>query len=277
LIATPATRWKGRVRLFGALAVFTAVSLVPVVWAFLTSIKQPVDAFAVPPKLVFTPTLEFHYRVWFEEGFFGYLVNSAVISVGVVCTSVPIGTMAAYALSRIRTRRSRSILAGLLVVRMMPPILLAVPFFVLARTLGLHDTYLAMVLALVALNQPFTIWLMRSLFVEVPPELDEAARIDGCSHWQAFTRVVLPVVRPGLVVTALFSLLLAYNEFLFPLVLSGKRTRPLPVAIAAYGAEDIGYWSLSAAGAIGIMLPIVLFMTLTQRHMVRGLTSGAVK
>jgi len=249
----------------------------PVVWGLLTSIKNPVDAFAVPPRLLFRPTLVFHYRVWFEEGFGRFLLNSAVIALGTACISVPLGTLAAYALARLRAPWTRSVLLGLLLVRMFPHILLAIPFFVLAKALNLYDTYLAMVLAMVAINQPFTIWLMRSFFIDVPTELDEAARIDGAREWEVLLRVVLPVVRPGLVVTTLFSLLLAYNEFLFALILTGTRTKPLPVAIASYGAEDINYWSISAAGAIGITLPIVLFMALSQRHMVRGLTSGAVK
>jgi len=160
---------------------------------------------------------------------------------------------------------------------MFPHMLLALPFFVVARFFQLFDTYLIMVLALVAINQPFTIWLMRSFLLDVPVELDEAARIDGCSLWQTFVKVIVPTVRPGIVVTSLFSLLLAYNEFLFALVLTGTRTKTLPVAIAEYGGEDISYWSLSAAGAVGIMLPILLFMIFAQRHLIRGLTFGAVK
>jgi multiple sugar transport system permease protein len=111
----------------------------------------------------------------------------------------------------------------------------------------------------------------------VPVELDEAAMIDGCNRWQAFWHVVLPTVRPGLAVTSLFSMLLAYNEFLFALILTGSRTKTLPVAIAEYGGEDINYWSISAAGAIGIMLPPVIFTILVQRHLIRGLTFGAVR
>jgi multiple sugar transport system permease protein len=263
--------------LFVALCAFTVVNLTPIIWAFLTSIKLPVDAFAVPPKLIFTPTFEFHYQVWVEKEFWRFLINSVVIAVATVLISVPIGTMAAFALSRMRGLGSRGVLFGLLAMRMFPHILLAIPFFVLAQMLSLIDSYVAMVLALVAINQPFTIWLMRSFFMEVPLELDEAACIDGCNVWQTFVRVALPVVRPGLWVTSLFSLLLAYNEFLFALVLTGPGTKTLPVAIAEYGAEDLNYWSLSAAAAIGIMLPIVAFMMLLQRHLVRGIAFGAVK
>lgn len=263
--------------LFLALCLFTALMLTPVIWAFMTSIKQPVDAFAIPPKLVFAPTFEFHRQVWVEKGFAGFLVNSLVIAASTVLISVSIGTMAAYGLSRMRGRAAKGILFGLLSLRMFPHMLLAIPFFLLAKFLNLIDTYPAMVLALVAINQPFTIWLMHSFFVDVPAEIDEAAAIDGANEWQTFFRVVLPIVRPGLWVTALFSLLLAYNEFLFALVLTGPNTKTLPVAIAEYGGEDLNYWSLSAAAAIGIMIPIMVFMALMQRHLVRGLALGAVK
>jgi multiple sugar transport system permease protein len=263
--------------LFLLLAGFTAFNLMPIIWGFMTSIKQPVDAFSVPPRFVFAPTLAFHWQVWVEKGFWRFLINSAVISLGTVLASVSIGTMAAYGLSRLSNATSRGVLFGLLAMRMFPHILLAIPFFVLARMLGLINTYPAMILALVAINQPFTIWLMRGFFVDVPVELYEAAEIDGCGAWQVFSRVALPIVRPGLWVTALFSLLLAYNEFLFALVLTGPDTKTLPVAIAEYGGEDINYWSLSAAAAVGIMLPIVVFMMALQRHLVRGLAMGAVK
>jgi multiple sugar transport system permease protein len=267
------TRWL----IFATLCVFTAINLTPILWAVLTSIKLPVDAFSIPPKLIFTPTFAFHEQVWVEKAFWVYLIHTLVISISTVCISVSIGTMAAYGISRLRSRNSRGLLFGLLAMRMFPQILLAIPFFMLARFTGLIDTYPAIILAMIALNQPFTIWLMRSFFVDVPDELYESAAIDGCSVWQVFWRVALPVVLPGIWVTALFSLLLAYNEFLFALVLTGPHTKTLPVAIAEYGGEDINYWSLSAAAAVGIMLPIVAFMMALQRHLARGLAFGAIK
>ena len=256
---------------------FTVLNLVPVIWGFLISIKQPADAFAIPPRLIFEPTFEFHYQIWIERGFLRFLLNSTIIAAATVLISVPLGTLAAYGLARTRTRHADKLLFGLLAIRMFPQILLAIPFFVMARWLGMIDTYPMMVMAMVAMNQPFTIWLMRSFFVDVPVELDEAAMIDGCNRWQAFWMIILPAVRPGLAVTSLFSMLLAYNEFLFALILTGSRTKTLPVAIAEYGGEDINYWSISAAGAIGIMLPAVIFTILVQKHLIRGLTFGAVK
>ncbi len=263
--------------LFLALTAFTVLNLTPLVWALLTSLKYPADAFAIPPVLLFEPTLQFHREVWTERGFIGFLINSAIISLGTVCISVPIGTLAAYALSRMPARRTGPILFGLFAVRMFPHMLLAIPFFVMGSWLRMIDTYPLLILALVAINQPFTIWLMHSFFLDIARELDESAAIDGASHWQTFRLIILPLVRPGVVVAALFSLLLSYNEFLFALVMTGTRTKTLPVAIAEYGGEDIADWSLSAAGAIGIMAPIVIVMVLVQRHLVRGLTMGAVK
>lgn len=263
--------------LFVGLALFTALNLVPLLWAVQISVKHPSDAFAIPPILVFEPTLDYHREIWLERGFLGYLANSAIVSAGTVLISVPIGTLAAYALSRIPARRSGPVLFGLFAIRMFPHMLLAIPFFVMGSWLGMIDTYPLLILAIVAVNQPFTIWLMHSFFLDVPRDLDEAAAIDGCTNWQTFRMVILPLVRPGLAVAALFSLLLSYNEFLFALVMTGVDTKTLPVAIAEYGGEDIADWSLSAAGAIGIMLPIVLVMLALQRHLVRGLTAGAVK
>jgi multiple sugar transport system permease protein len=259
------------------LVAFTLVNLVPILWGLMISLKQPADAFSIPPKLVFVPTLEFHYQVWFERGFPGYLLNSLIIATATVLISVPIGTAAAYGMARLRTAHTRTLLLGLLAIRALPQMLLVIPFFVMGRYLGMIDSYPIMILAMVATNQPFTIWLMRSFFLDVPVDLDEAAMIDGCNRWQAFRRVVLPAARGGLAVTALFSALLAYNEFLFALVLTGSRTKTLPVAIAEYGGEDITYWSLSAAAAIAIMLPVVAFTIAVQRNLIRGLTFGAVK
>jgi multiple sugar transport system permease protein len=271
------TRVRNQTLLFGGLAIFTFLSLVPLIWAALTSVKNPADAFTIPPTIVFQPTLEYHREVWFERGFVPYLINSLIVAAGTVLISVPIGSLAAYGLSRMPQRRASPILFGLFTIRMFPHMLLAIPFFVMGSFLNMIDTYPLLILALVAINQPFTIWLMYSFFLDIPRDLDEAAAIDGCNLWQTFRIVILPLVRPGLTVAALFSLLLSYNEFLFALVLTGIKTKTLPVAIASFGGEDVSDWSISAAGAIGIMLPIVVIMLFVQRHLVRGLTIGAVK
>jgi multiple sugar transport system permease protein len=263
--------------LFVGLCIFTLINLIPLLWAVLTSFKHPADAFTIPPTIFFEPTLEYHREVWFENDFLRYLTNSLVVSAGTVLISVPCGTLAAYALSRIPRRNSGPILSVLFTIRMFPHMLLAIPFFVMGTFLNMIDTYPILILALVAINQPFTIWLMHGFFLDIPRDLDEAAAIDGCTSWQAFRIVILPLARPGMTVAALFSLLMSYNEFLFALVLTGVETKTPPVAIASFGGEDISLWSISAAGAVGIMLPIVIIMLLMQRNLVRGLTAGAVK
>ena len=275
------THVRGRRRnehlLFVALCIFTFFNLIPLLWAVLTSFKFPADAFSIPPTIIFEPTLEFHWQVWFENDFLRYLVNSLIVSAGTVLISVPCGSLAAYALSRIPRRSAGPILNVLFTIRMFPHMLLAIPFFVMGTFLNMIDTYPILILALVAINQPFTIWLMYGFFLDIPRDLDEAAAIDGCNSWQAFRIVILPLARPGMTVAALFSLLMSYNEFLFALVLTGVDTKTLPVAIASFGGEDISLWSVSAAGAVGIMLPIVIIMLLLQRNLVRGLTAGAAK
>ncbi|WP_422074282.1 carbohydrate ABC transporter permease [Tranquillimonas rosea] len=273
----PNRRSRDTYIIFVALCIFTFINLMPLIWAVLTSLKDPKDAFTIPPTIIFDPTLEYHRQVWFENDFFRYLKNSLIVSAGTVLISIPAGSLAAYALSRIPRRNAGPILSALFTIRMFPHMLLAIPFFVMGTFLNMIDTYALLILALVAINQPFTIWLMHGFFLEIPRDLDEAAAIDGCTSWQAFRIVILPLARPGMTVAALFSLLLSYNEFLFALVLTGTDTKTLPVAIASFGGEDISAWSLSAAGAIGIMLPIVIVMLVLQRHLVRGLTAGAVK
>lgn len=263
--------------LYLALLAVVVVSLFPIYFALTMSLKQTRDAFAMPPKWIFTPTLEHHYYIWMETPFPRYLINSLIITTGAVLLSIPLGCMAAYYLARYRSRPIQVLLVTLLAVRMFPRMLLIIPFFLLARALEIYDTHVLIILIIVAFNQPFAIWLMRGFFIDVPREISEMAMIDGCSSFGAFVRVVLPVVRPGVFSSALFTFLFAYNEFLYCLILTGNNAKPLSVAIAQFGAESIEYWSWSAAGAVGILAPIVIFISIMQRHFIKGLTFGAVK
>ena len=260
-----------QIPLMAGLILFTFINLIPIIWGFMISIRQPGDAFSIPPKLIFDPTLIFHYQVWFERGFLSFLGNSLIIAAGTIGISVPIGTMAAYGLARMKSKHSGKLLFGLLAVRMFPQILLAIPFFVMARGLGMIDSYWMMILSMVAINQPFTIWLMRSFFVDVPIELDEAAMIDGCNRWQAFWMIVLPAVRPGLAVTSLFSALLAYNEFLFALILTGNKVPVITVVMAQFVTEMGLRWNLMAATAVMALGPAFLLALFGQKYVIRGL------
>ncbi|MDI6029499.1 carbohydrate ABC transporter permease [Corticibacterium sp. UT-5YL-CI-8] len=263
--------------LFLVLALITLITLIPIIWAAMLSFKLPADAFTIPPKIFFEPTLRFHQQIWGESQFPRYLLNSVIVCLGTVLISVPIGSLAAFSLSRMPKQLAQPILLGIFSLRMLPFMLLAIPFFVFGRWTGLIDTHWILILSLVAINQPFTIWLMYGFFEEIPRELDEAAALDGCNAWQTFFHVVLPLVKPGIAVTSIFSIILAYNEFLLALILTGERTRTLPVAIASFGGEDITEWSRAAASAVGVMVPIIIVLILMQRQLVRGMTMGAVK
>jgi len=259
------------------LSLISVLFLFPIIYVVLTSLKYPEDAFSIPPKWLFIPTLKYHFYLWREEGFFKYLINSLVIAGGTVAISVPVASFAAYGFVRHRGRGTFAILLSLLAIRMFPRMLLVIPYFLIARAIHLHDTHIIMILIMVAFNQPFSIWLMRGFFMNVPREIDEAAIVDGCTHLGAVYRVILPVVLPGIATTAIFSFLLAYNDYLFALILTGTNAKTLPVAIAEYGGEDIQYWSISAAGVTGIITPIIVIMLFLQKYFVRGLISGAIK
>jgi multiple sugar transport system permease protein len=256
---------------------FAAYSAFPFFWTLLTSLKQPVDAFALPPVWVFEPTFAHYAELWLDRGFGTYFVNTAIVTAGTVVISISIGAVAGYALARYRGAIGFWLLILALVFRALPRMAVLLPFYQISRALGLFDTHALLIMVLVSINQPFTIWMMRSFFMTIPAEIEEAAMVDGCSRLGAFLRAIVPVMWPGVITTSLFTFLLAYNEFLMPLILTATKAQTLPVAISQFGAEDIRFWSLSAAGAISITLPIVVLILLFQGRIVSGLVQGAVK
>jgi len=271
------TKIMGKVTIYSIVILIAAIFMFPILHTILTSFKKPVDAFSMPPKWLFSPTLKYHIHIWTKELFPKYLMNSLIIAASTVGISIPIACLGAYGFVRHRSRIAFVVLLGLLAIRMFPRILLVIPYYLLSRFLHLHDTKIIMILIMVAFNQPFSIWLMRGFFLNVPMELDEAALVDGCTRFGGFLRVVLPTVLPGIAATTIFSFLLAYNDFLFAFILTGTETKTLPVAIAEYGAESIEYWSISAAGVTGIITPVILIMLFLQKYLVKGLTYGALK
>lgn len=259
------------------LFIFILILLFPVIWTFIISIKTPADAFSMPPKIIFKPTFRYYYELWIDRGFFGYLINSLIISISSVIISVMIASIASFALSHYKKKISGVLLISVLVLRMFPRFALLIPFFIMAKIFGLFDTRTIVVLVMVAINQPFAIWILRGFFEGVPTEVIDSSKIDGCSMFSTYTRIVLPIVIPGLITSGIFTFLLAYNEFLVPLVLTSIEAKTLPVAIAEYGAEDLKYWSLAAAGAISIAMPAVIILSFFQRYLVKGMTLGAIK
>lgn len=260
-----------------ALVLIAIVSIFPLVYTFMIATKQPVEAFSTTFKWIFKPTFENFYTLWIERGFTAYLKNTLIITVSCVVISVPTATLGAYGLIRNGSKFATGLLNSTLMLRMFPQMLLAIPYYMIATKLGLADTKLILVLIVVASNQPFALWLMRGFLVTIPKELDEAARIDGCNMIQTVSKVILPVAKPGIATASIFTFLLSYNEYLFALILTQKKAMTLPVAIGQYGAEDLSYWTLSAAGVVSIVIPICLIMIFLQKYLVKGMVAGAVK
>ncbi|MFC1879282.1 carbohydrate ABC transporter permease, partial [Chloroflexota bacterium] len=209
--------------------------------------------------------------------FYDYFINTLLVTVGTVVVSISIGCLAGYALARYAGMASVVVLIAALGFRALPRLAFILPYYWIGAALNLLDTHLLVILTLVAVNQPFTIWMLRSFFMEIPGELEEAAMVDGCNRLSAFTRVIMPIMWPGVISTALFSLLLAYNEFLLVRLLT-QTNWTLPVAISRYtGGEDPRHLTVAAAAAVSATIPIMLVILFFQKNLVKGLTAGAVK
>jgi len=256
-------------------------AIVPVYWMLTISLKTEVDQFASPPKwLKFTPTLA-HYLDAFSTRSFGrYLITSAIVATLSTACAMMLGTLAAYGLSRFRLRAQldRRLSLWILSTRMFPPIVTAVPLFLMMRDLRLINTISALVIVYTALNLPFVVWMMRGFFKELPRELEEAAMVDGDSRLGALVRVILPLATPGLAATAVFCLIVSWNEFLLALVLTQTdAAMTLPVGIAGRVTQYEIQWGVMSAAGVVAMIPILVFALAVQRYLVRGLSLGAVK
>jgi multiple sugar transport system permease protein len=263
-----------------ALVVVLVFTLLPLVWMLSTSFKTnreiTQDGTLIPRSFTFA-----NYTGLFNGRSFGsYLTNSLVVTTLSVGIALLFGTHAAYAVARFRLwgGLERYLGFGLLITRIVPPIVIVVPVFLLAEGFGVLNTRLGLVLVYSAFNVSIVVWMMETFFREIPVDLEEAAMVDGDTRFTAFRRIVLPLAAPGLVATGIFAVIVTYNEFLFALVLtSTPDAETMPVGAATLiGRINIDWGAMSAAGVIGA-LPILLFAALVQRHLVRGLTLGAVK
>jgi multiple sugar transport system permease protein len=257
------------------------ITLFPIYWIAMNSFKLDLDIFAVPPVWFdFTPTLK-HYRAAFiERPFLIFAMNSLIIAVATTIVSLVFGTMAGYALARFRYpgRMKYHVSFWILSTRMMPPIVTIIPLFLFFNYFTLLNTKTAVVIAYTAFNLPFATWMMKSYFQDLPVELEEAAIVDGDTRWGAFLHVALPLARPGLAATAIFILILSWNEFLLALILTQtEQSLTLPIGISGRVTQYTTYWGeISAAGFLA-SVPIMIFALIVQRHLVRGLSFGAVK
>jgi multiple sugar transport system permease protein len=260
----------------------------PVFWIVLTAFKTRQDALATPPKLFFAPTLEnfvgvFHRAAAFgqqatDTGFGLYFFNSVFIAATGVALALVIGTLAAYGFSRYPLKGNDTYLFVILTTRMLPPIVVIIPIFLMFRVTGLSGSYLGVVLLYAAFNLPFSVWMMKSFFDELSPEVEDAARLDGSNERGVFFRICLPQLKAGLAATAVFALILTWNEFLFALLLTGTDTRTVPVAMARTIGGQMGVdWGLLAAIVTLFLIPVFLVTYLLQTHLLRGVTFGTIR
>jgi ABC-type glycerol-3-phosphate transport system permease component len=264
--------------IYGGVLFWVVLASLPILWTAVISFRQYVDAFSAPIRWLAPFTTENYSRLWIEREFYRNFLNTAVVTVFTVTISLTVGCLAGYGLSRYRGALGFWLLLVALVFRAIPHSSLLPSFFTIFDALGIRNTYFTLIFVLVAINQPFTIWMLRSFFVNIPQELDEAALVDGCTRFQAFRRVIIPVMWPGVVTTGLFSFLLAYNDFLLSSALTNAEKMTMPAAIAnAINAESEALLMQGVAGAVSITIPLVILIVIFQKQIVGGLTQGAVK
>jgi multiple sugar transport system permease protein len=257
---------------------FVGFCLLPFYVMITTALKREGDIFAWPPVFLFEPTLDSIRAAFFGgRSVIPYLINSAAIAAVSTVLATALGSMAAFGLSRFRFRGSASLSFWILSTRMAPPVAFLVPMFIIFRNLGMIDTHMALVVIYTSMNLSFVTWVLIGFFREIPVELEEAALMDGYSYWQYFRRIALPLVRPGLAATAILSAIFAWNEFLFALILTSKRAATIPIYLAGF-SESMGIkWGEFMAVGCFAVIPIMIFTLALQKHLVRGLTFGAVK
>lgn len=265
-------------RVWGGVIV-CALFLFPVLWMVLTSFKKAKDIFTMPPTFIFPPTLENYLVSAVQADVPQRMLNTVIVAGGSGILSIVAGSMAGYALARIPMRGAGTIGVLILASRGVPPIALAVPMFLVARALGVTDRHITLILAYCTFMIPYVMWLMRGFFLALPKELEESAMIDGCSRMGAFLRIIVPISMPGFVSTLIFSVILAWEELLFALVLTNRVATTIPVAISGIAGETergANWGALTAVGTLTVV-PVVIFALLVQKWLIKGLADGATK
>jgi multiple sugar transport system permease protein len=298
-------------RIAGTLIVlYTIITIIPLVWIVMTSFKTPPDSIAYPPKVVFTPSIEGYCNLFNTRSrqtaeyiatlpppsgacetiargesmvvtepskFLPRFMNSLIIAFGSTFCAVALGTLAAYAFSRFRVPLKDDLLFFILSTRMMPPIAVAIPIYLMYRELGLSDTKLGMILLYTAVNVSLAVWLLKGFIDEIPREYEEAAMIDGYTRLQAFYKIVLPQASTGIAATAIFCMIFAWNEYAFAVLLTSGDAQTAPPFIPIIIGEGGQDWPAVAAGTTLFLIPIVVFTVLLRKHLLRGITFGAVR
>jgi multiple sugar transport system permease protein len=265
------------VRLYVVAIVATCLWLFPIFWVVLTSFKSQADVFSRIPLFIFRPTLNNYVSLFAQQPFGQYLANSAKLAGCTTIIAIVVGSVAAYPLARLQFRGRNNLLFWILSLRMLHSIAVVVPFYLLLYELHLLDTLLGLVIAYLSFSLPFAIWMLTGFFEDIPRELDDAAFIDGCDHLSLLFRIHIPIVRPGVAVVAIFTFVFAWNEFLLALMLTEMNMKTVPVGLVSLVQPDNLPWGQLAAGSIISLIPMLAVVFALQRHIVRGMTLGALK
>ena len=260
-------------------AVAVAWCGLPIAMVVVSSFKQAGDIFAVPPSIVFAPTLENYQALWAgSPEFFRSLANSAMVTAGATALTIAVSVAAGYVFARYRTRFLNGSAFALLLIRMLPPITVTVPLFPLVNMARLNDTHLLLILLYAAFYVSLGTWIMRAFIAQIPRELDEAAEVDGASLLQIVLRVILPVASQGVIAVAIFVVVFAWNEFVFALIFTTRDAKTAPVVISEMlGTVEGVQWGIIFAAATIQLVPVLALVLALQRYLVAGLTAGAVK
>jgi multiple sugar transport system permease protein len=273
---TPRRRTLRLIARYAAAIVLTVVFLFPVYWLFMIAFKTPEEIFHSPP-VWYPANIQFaNFAVLFKDGDAVTVGNSLFIAGCSTVVSMFIGTLCAYSLARFKTG-GENLAVWIISQRMIPPIAVVFPLFLLYVWLGWVDTYYGMILLYTAFNLPYVIWMMRGYIEDVPIDLEQSALVDGCTRWQVLFRVVFPMVRTGLFATAVFTFVFAWNDFLFALVMTRSAVTTYPVQVTHYFGAQSNFWAKIAAMSMLGTLPVLVAVAALQKYLVRGISLGAVK
>jgi multiple sugar transport system permease protein len=248
--------------------------LFPFLWMLTSSFKTQVDIIAWPPKLIFTPTLNNYMKVFGEQDFLKYFLNSTIIGAVAVGLSLLIGLPAAYSIARF-TQQKLSVF--ILLARLMPGISFLMPWYIIFSRLNLMDSYVALILSHMLIVLPIIVWIMAAYFSTIPRELEESAMVDGATRQFAFLVIILPLSGPGIITATTLSFIFSWNNFMFSQVLSMEKTRTLPIAVYNFVSYAEVDWGGVMAAAVAIMTPAIILTMVFQKYVIKGLTMGAVK
>jgi multiple sugar transport system permease protein len=277
----------GAVAMYGAYILLMAFIVLPLIWMLLMSFKTPTDVMAIPPKLVFRPTLDNYIRLFYGRQREGYelvksdfplaMKNTIIIAGGATLVSMITGTLAGYALARLRFGARDFLAFTILSLRFSPALSIILPVYILYRKIGLYNTHFGLMLIYQIISMPIIIWVVRSYIESVPIDLEQAAWVDGYSWWQGFRKILFPLIAPGVAATSVLAFVFCWNNFVFGLLLGAAETHTLTVSTSAFISYEQVLWGQMAAAAVVTIIPAMIFIFLVQRWVVRGLTFGAVK